>query len=359
MIHTGRTVQPAFLTLTDEDKDMSNLFSRIAHACYEDVTTEVLAYLLKEYPSCRSAFLSLVDASVNVGDYEVETQYVIDKGRPDLVLHDNKGQAIVLVENKPWDDSFFTYGDQLERYAQYLTASKFQKKKLCLLATDQNKDALTKAAGNVDYVLLTWEEVFAQLKTACSGTEYAVASFLLNELQAWMFPPAIVISPEVLQAEERIWENWVDVTTIVRQARNMAANDASLSDYRFMPSPGSNPKPDAESRNFFGYYIYDKKSGLAYWFGANIDARRFLKGQSLFVLQVRKGWENASGGKSDIDFDILKGCGFAYHEPSRSEPWACEYVYPLTGSANGNTANPAELAKALAEILKTTSEALP
>jgi hypothetical protein len=315
---------------------------------------------MKEFPSCRSAFLSLVDAPGNACDYEVETQYVISNGRPDLVLCD-KGQGIIMVENKPWDNSFFTYGDQLERYAEHLKTCKFQKKTLCLLATQKNRSRFRlveeekNATDGINFVVITWEQVFDKLESACSRTENMVPVFLLKELNAWMFPPVVEIPPEVLQDNRRIWENWVAIKPIVKQARDIAASDLSLSDYMFMTSPGQNQKPTAESMNSFGYYIYDMKSGHCLFFGAHMDARRFLGGQSLFVLQVRKGWENLSGGKSDIDFDALKKCGFTYDEPSRNTS-ACEFVYPLTDSAVGHNISPDKLADALAEILKKTSE---
>jgi len=338
---------------------MLNLFSLIDSAAPEDVTTEFLAYTLRKFPPCRSAFLSLVGVSANSDSYEVMTQYAINEGRPDLVLCD-KNQGIILVENKPWDSSSFTYGDQMKRYADHLKTRKEQKKTLCLLATERNKSRLmeeAKVAADINFVIITWEDVFRKLEAVCSGAESTVASFLLKELQVWMFPPVVEIPPEVLQDEGKIWENWTEIKTIIRQARNIAENDPSLSGFIFMTSPGQTPKANAESVNYFGYYIYDQKSGLCTHFGANMCARRFLKGQSLFVLQVRKGWGNASGGKTNIDFDILKRCGFAYDEPLPTRPWweFAEYVSPLTNSSNGNAANPEALAKALAEILKKMS----
>ena len=336
---------------------MTTLFSKICIA-HEDTTTEVLAYLLKEFPACRSAFLSLVDPSVNAAGYEIATQYVISEGRPDLVLCDKKDQGIILVENKPWDSSSLTGGNQLERYAEYLKTCKYQKKMLCLLATNSNKSRLLESAKNVSgikFAVITWEDVFRTLDSASAGTEHMVARFLLDDLRAWMFPPVVVIPPEVLQKEEQILEQWSEIKTIVRQARNIAAGDSSLSGYQFMPSPGQTPKPDEKSMNYFGYYIYDRKSGLCLFFGAIMNAMRFLKDKSLFVLQVRKGWDNASGGKSDINFDALTRCGFAYDAPSSpSRSWweAVEYVYPLTDSTG---ASPEKLAEALAGILIKTS----
>jgi hypothetical protein len=78
----------------------------------------------------------------------------------------------------------------------------------------------------------------------------------------------------------------------------------------------------------------------------------------LFALQVRKGWDNSLGGKSDIDTEALKKCGFKYDEPSRSNQSACEFVCPLTDSYAGHNISPDKLADALAGILKKMSEAM-
>ena len=345
---------------------MSNLISRLPYQKPEDTTTEVLAYLLQEFPSCRSAFLSLVGAPANSGDCVIDTQYPITDGKPDLVLHDNGKQWIVLIENKPWWHSSFTSkheeSDQLKRYAKVLQESEFQKRTLCLLATEYNSSRLLEEAqlipdNGITFVVITWEQVFTKLASVCS--ENPAASFLYKELSEWM-PPLmslreVVVPPEVLQDEEKIRENWAEITTIIRQARDIASDDPSLGGYQFHGS-GSNPKPNAESMNYFGCYVYEKSSGLPYFFGARMDARRFLGGQSLFVLQVRKGWKNLSGEKLTINAGALNKCGFKYEELSRSNPWACEYVCPLTDSSKSSATNPEELAKALAKILREVSE---
>jgi hypothetical protein len=315
----------------------------------------------------------LIGAPANSGDWEITTQYRINDGQPDLVLHVNGEQWIILIENKPWWNSSFTSkleeSDQLKRYAKHLQESGFQKKTLCLLATQYNSSRLLEEArfvpsDDITFVVITWEQVFEKLASACS--EKPASDFLFKDLQAWMLPlmsmQEVEVSAEVLQDEGKIWDNWTEIKTIIRQARDIAENDPSLSDFEFMSSPGQNQKANAESMNYFGYYIKHKKSGLWSLFGANVSARRFLSSlgkQSLFVVQVRKGEYNVSGGKAVIDdFDVLKRkCNFEYDAPSPSRHWwdAVEYVYPLTDSSNSNTANSQELAKALAEVLKKMS----
>jgi len=358
---------------------MSNLLLRIVNAGPEDITTEILASLLRDFSPCCSAFMLLIDPSTNSGDYEVVTQYAIYEGRPDLVLCNNNNKEIFLIENKPWDSSSLTGGDQLKRYANALKEkmSDAKAKTLCLLATKGNKDNLLKAIAvaegegiasdetslkkhyacnyGIGFVVITWQQVLEQLCTI--QPKHAVIDFCIEELRGSLFPPVVEIPSEVLQDEEKIWENWVEIKNVVKQARDITANDPSLSNYLFMPTPGYNSKPSAESRNYFGYYLYNKESDLAYFFGANIIARRFLKGQSLFVLQVRTRWDNLSGEKNSlIDSEALIKRGFEYNKPSSCYWWEfAEYVYPLTDSSDG-TISSDKLSEALAVILKKLSE---
>jgi len=352
---------------------MSNLISQIASACPEDVTTEVLAYLLKQFPTCRSAFLSLVDALVNPDDYEVETQYVIDEGRPDLVLCDNKGQGIILIENKPWHWSSFTSKDeerdQLKRYAKHLKESGFQKKTLCLLATKDNRSRLLEEAqfvppDDIKFVVITWEEVFCNLKSVCP--EGTVEDFLLEDLQAWMLPLMSLQEVVVPPVAREIKERWKDVKTIVEQAKNIAENiiekDSSLNRYSFVRT-SQRFRQDSDLANFYGYAIHDEKSGLDYFFGATIAEWMFLRDggkQSLFVLTAHFRWEaNMRNGKPIIDPEVLsRQCDFEIDKRSPSPYWnakGCTCTYPLTDSSDGHAINPEELAEALAEILRKVS----
>lgn len=118
---------------------MKNLFPRIRNANPEDLTTEVLAYLLQEYEPCLHAFLPLLDESMDPKDCEVSTQFGVAAGRPDLVIREKSGERVVFIENKPWENSSLTTiheeGDQLKRYANALKSDKATSKTLCLLKT--------------------------------------------------------------------------------------------------------------------------------------------------------------------------------------------------------------------------------
>ena len=311
---------------------MSNLISRLPNKKPEDLTTEFLAYLINEFLPYRTAFLSLIDASLKSDDCEVATQFVLNesRGRPDLILHDDKEQWIVICENKPWDKISVLHQDQLKCYENYLKSEEckdFQKRVLCLLASEKNKKRLLEDAkfvpdDNIKFIVITWQDVFNRFETVCP--ENTVTNFLIKELQSWMFPPVVAVPTEVLQNEKLIRERWSEIKKLVRQTRDIAAIDLS-NDYLFMSSPGQNFNPNAESINYFGYYIYNQKSGLAHFFGAHMNARRFLGTlgkESLFVLQVGKGWSNSlTNKKSIIDFNILKKHGFEYDEPLRGKSW--------------------------------------
>ena len=113
---------------------MSNLLSTIREAAPEDVTTEVLARLLKDFPICRKGFLSLIDKSACSENYEVQPQCWFPTGRPDLVLQNE--QFIAIIENKPWKSSSFGV-DQMKRYAEELQKIEAQARTLCLLAIEK------------------------------------------------------------------------------------------------------------------------------------------------------------------------------------------------------------------------------
>ena len=347
---------------------MSNFISRLPNKKPEDVTTEFLAYLINDFLPYRKAFLSLIDASLKSDSSEIATQYVINEshGRPDLILRDDKEQWIVICENKPWDEISVLHQDQLKCYENYLKSEEckdFQKKTLCLLASEKNKIRLLEDAqfvpdDNIEFVVITWQDIFNRFETVCP--ENTVTNFLIKELQSWMFPPVVAVPTEVLQNEKLIRERWSEIQTVVKQAKQFAEID--LSDYSFSAFC-PNPKSDDKSLNYCGYYISDMKNHLTYYFGAHMAAQRFLVKvgkPSLFILMVRfeqyqNAFDNRKEGKPIIDTEILKKHGFEYDKPSRSKSWPCEYVYPLTGSSDGNI-DSQELAHALAKILKEINE---
>ena len=338
----------------------------------ENTSSRVLEYLLNEYDSCLAGFMSLFNIETNFDGCSIKPQYRINNGIPDLVIHDNKEQWIVVIENKPWDDSQCTSineeGDQLKRYANHLKDCNFQRKTLCLLATEGNKDELVQAANvgdneGVEFIVVTWEQLLNQFESIHSAD--TIPGFLIRELREYVLPPSVTISPDILQDEVRIRENWQDVKILVKRVKDIVKNYSSLSNnYSFANSPGIKRNPNAESMNFCGYYITDKNSNLTYFFSADMSIRRFLgtkEKQSLFALQTRfkeyqNGFHNNRDGRPIIDPEILTKCGFEYEQPRAKGTWQSEYVFPLTDPSEEHDTSPEKLAEALSTILMKTSE---
>lgn len=351
---------------------MSDLFSTFCDSLKkENATTEILAYLLNKPTACRSKFLSLIGASADSADYEIDTQYKIKNvGTPDLVLCNRKNQEIILIENKPWLDSVFTTkhdeGDQLKRYADWLRTSSYQKKTLCLLAIKGNSSRLQFVPDDdITFVVITWEEVLDELETVCP--ENTVEEFLCQEFRGW-FPRPTTLEPEMQQSKTSIKHDWEKVLAVVKGARNFAKIDSSC--YSFSAFSSGKTKTDVageakpDNQYYCGYYITDQGSGLTYYFGANLLAWEFLARlgkQSRFVLQVRfdkhqTGFGNKSLKESPKNIpEILKGCDFEYDKPLGTNE-ACEYVYPLIDSSDGHTIHPEKIADALTEVLNKVSE---
>ena len=338
---------------------MSGLLSKICPSRQaENGTTEILAYLLRD-SSCRLAFLSLLDKSMQSDNYKVDTQYHIENvGNPDLVLQDNDGQWIILIENKPWQTSSFTTKrqerDQMIRYHKWLNelnenekCKNFQEKILCLLATERNKDRLEKEAKITPdrFVVITWEDVIAKLNAACPEDE--VVQWLLSELNDYIVPR------HALTDETRIRADWETIKNRIKEAKNCAGS--YLSRYEVFQAQLSEGID-----NYYGFYICDQTTPLTYFFGAHLPARRFLAEHdkpTLFVLQVKFADQTVDPkykNKSEAARKpILEKCGFL-HDPV-PKGTRCEYVFPLTDS-DGYNITSEKLAEALTRILKKTGD---
>lgn len=354
-----------------------NLFPRICDAKPEDLTTEVLAYLLQEYEPCLHAFLSLLDSSIDPEACEVSTQFGIADGRPDLVLCEKSGERIVFIENKPWEGSTFTTireeGDQLKRYANALKTEKATTKTLCLLAIERNKDGLLQAAATaagvspdairshysdegIEFIVITWEQIFERIEHAFSDD--SVPRFLIRELHDYLFPPAMKISPEILKEEPRIKENWEDIKTVVRQAKEILKRNDDISVLGHSTGPNG--------YYLCGYFLKDNLSNVTFWFGAWLHMRRIFGAydvRSLFGMQIRfqkeqRSFHNTINRKTVIDPKVLENCGFINDLPQRGSNHGLEYIFPLSGSSDEHAISAEEVADAVAELLKKINDTL-
>lgn len=356
---------------------MKNLFPRICDAKPEDLTTEVLAYLLQEYEPCLRAFLPLLDGSMDPNTCEVSTQFGISDGRPDLLVREKNGQRIVFIENKPWEGSSLTTiheeGDQLKRYANALKSDKAVSKTLCLLAIDQNKSNLLQAAATaagvspdeitghyanegIEFIVVTWEQIFEKIEPVFPDD--SVPCFLVHELRDYLFPPATRIPPEILQDEPRIKENWDDVKTVVRQAKEILKRNDNISVLGHSTGP--------KGYHLCGYFLKDNISNVTFWFGAWLDLRRFFGTKnirSLFGVQIKfkneqRSFQNTRGGKTIIAAELLEECSFIHDPPYRGHSNAWEYVFPLSDTSDEEAVSAEDVANAVTELLKKINDSL-
>ncbi|MCL2154790.1 MAG: PD-(D/E)XK nuclease family protein [Leptospirales bacterium] len=182
----------------------------------EITTSRILKYMLEKFPSCHYEFLAMLNCSANHENFDFLDEYPIyqkdNYGYVDLVLLNDSDQYAIYIENKPWDFSSlnhgFTEGDQLKRYAISLKEENFNKKILCLLTIEKNKEFLLYAAATaehkglpydeaslknyytdnygIDFVVITWEQILERFSVI--KPEKATMKFLVKELKDYMFP---------------------------------------------------------------------------------------------------------------------------------------------------------------------------
>lgn len=146
----------------------------------------------------------------------------------------------------------------------------------------------------IDFVTVTWEQIFEKIEPVFP--DGSAAHFLIRELREYLFPPALIISPEILQDEQQIIEHWEEVKTVVRQAKEILKHNDDIS--ILAPSTG------LRGYCLCGYFIKDNLSNVTFWFGAWLDLRRFFGShdiRSLFGVQVRFQKEQQSFHNSSKD----------------------------------------------------------
>lgn len=359
---------------------MTNLFFRIRPDRHEDASTEILAFLLQEYPECRNAFLSLVNSASTDGEYAVKTQHVINGGRPDMLIQSD--QEIVFIENKPHDYSSFTDGnaekDQLKRYSEALKSSVVESKKLVLLATEDNKESLLLEAANAEGVsadekslfahydkegikfsLVTWERVLDALDA--SQIVDPIFRFLLDQLRGFVIVPVRKIPKEVYLEEETIRKSWIQIKEDVKNVKCLIAKRLKPGDYTY------NHSCSQSMTDFYGYFIRDNKTHITYWFGVDLATWRYFKtvgknsayGVRVCFLHEQNTFVNSSEGRPIIDPKILLECGFEYDStPQAGGIPEREYVFSLADSSDGNEITNKELADSFVSIITRVNEKL-
>ena len=69
----------------------------------EPAATQALVYILKSSPDIARAFVGVLrQAAIEFEPGRIESELAHEDGRPDLTIHDTRGNVRVLVENKFW-----------------------------------------------------------------------------------------------------------------------------------------------------------------------------------------------------------------------------------------------------------------
>ena len=165
-----------------------SIFTQIKTLKLEDMTTEILVYLLKS-DSLRKTFLNLTGMSgeaVSFNDISTQVQDSDAQARPDICIETKN--AILYVENKPWISSIFTKGegdqpDQIKRYADKLVKEHGHKENriLTLLTLQLTREHQLRTIAEVEH-LPTVPEDINQLEEALKNyyKDKGIAFFTLT-----------------------------------------------------------------------------------------------------------------------------------------------------------------------------------
>ena len=253
---------------------MTNLILKIRGNRLENTSSDVLVYLLEKYDPCLAGFMSLFNIETNNDSCRIESQYWTDTGTPDLVISDNKNQWRVVIENKPWLDSSFTGdNDQMKRYADQLKKCNFQRKTLCLLATEGNKEELVQAANigvkeGVEFVVVTWEAVLEKL--ASIHPENTIPGFIIKELREYLFPYSR-LPIETRKKIDSFKDNFDNLKKISDDAKVLLLRQAGNTPLR------ESRAPSGKSPNWWYQHIDGPQWGKFHFGPALEDCNRLLE----------------------------------------------------------------------------------
>lgn len=355
-----------------------NLFENLPTSQRENVASAVLEYLLFLYQDYQKPFGLLIDQQAPATFDVFREQTLGDRGRVDFVL---SGQNwLVYVENKPW--SYSTIGDQLQAYAEQLGTQKQPKKILCLLATEKNNEKLLREAANVEtinpitlslgdtlakhyndthgihFTVITWEAILSKFNGV--QTTDAIGQFLVSQLQDYIFPPKVELSPETVKTKEGIHANWeTKVQAKVKEMMNAMSHTLAVYGYHNCHTI-SQPLNDS----YYGWYVYDKaNNGICYFIGADRGIWEHFKTEKtekpkdyLFVVRIvlsKNGDNVLPDGGLKIQPHILTSSGFA---SAQSTPKT--YAYPLMASTDTDSIDSEKLANTAMRALNEVRDTL-
>jgi hypothetical protein len=323
---------------------MDNFLDRIDGLSSENLTTEVLGFLLDSsaYAPYQRLFYSLIFPGSELQDteerhFDVTTQMSFEEyGRPDIVIENDR--QVIFIENKFY--ASFSLDNQMHRYYSYLKDNFESKEKFLILLTikdridlylrdirKQFKAVLTTSNNHeifeycsdngVNLQTISWEDIFrlfgtedfliANLNSYIQG-KY-ITSTILNEREIEM-----INSKEVPALMEKLWAG-------IDKIRDMLAGD----NYKVLRT--------SQSRIFYGFAVerFWGKVYIEYYHDS------WLNYDTPYMMQIRLDWVDINYRASDLETQ-LKDIDFIYDKNM-------EYVLPIA-------IKEADLAGSVAETVK-------
>ena len=334
---------------------------------YENVTSDVLAEILNGIPACKGAFLNLFDQSIPKSTSRIEREIEVGsdeaKGRVDFGYWSN--DCVVVIENKPWEPESSING-QLSFYAKVMQSWSEQRKYLCLLSTETNRERLlneiaqaenvsvpTLAAAflqkNIIFIERTWEQVFSTLKTVQPENE--ALRLWIKTLQDY-FPKEIVLTGADQQEYDSITDSWDEkIVPIVQNLIRQMSDKSKFYGYE----TGSLSYPSGRYKgDFYGNYFADPHTDMVYWIGAykSIWKKYRPEKHRLFIIQTNEYCFNLYKKRIPIALDELRKVQFEPVEEHKS------YVFPLVDLAAISTRQVEEMAEKAMKAMNAVRDAI-
>ncbi|MDF1662765.1 MAG: PD-(D/E)XK nuclease family protein [Planctomycetota bacterium] len=286
---------------------MFNLFEAIEGQRSEDLTTEVLAYVLQSprFHNEQKLFFAMLlkDGELKSTldrSFEINTQvYDVKLGKPDLEIRGE--DLLILIENK--FEAEFSQGTQVWRYVEILKKeSTIPKRKLVLLCPNYSLNWYQSKASKqfepnlpiedrckelakegISLVFLSWEKLLQTLGTQSpliADLNGFVDSRYLKNIQFSESEIKLMFSKSVPVLLEKIEDT-------VNKVKGQ------------LSSEGVTVERTGQSRFFYGFHLLGDK-GLKAWFGYHRPS--WAKEGTPFILQVRKEWSEKAEAIPLADF---------------------------------------------------------
>ena len=375
-----------------------NLFESIQYAKPEDISTEILVFLMSEEPIFRKKILELLSSKVSEHPEKaaIDSQWVTEKGRPDIII--STEDEFIIIENKPWPTSSFTTKDEAEdqfkRYASKLASEKHSIKRLCLLTIGRKekefKSVIARVEGIkpseiVDYYkdkgiecsFLHWETVLSELDNLLkSNPEVDIYRVLIRELRKYVLKPwNDVIDANVVS----FMDNWSQLRDVVIGANEKLKLRCPSIRTEFAKNFGSygiqfvreddGPRVHLE----YKYHLFDWRSDLwghFSWGASLIFYRKWVQIHKQDQPLVHPFFFTITEAKNSFikhlknqclsgESQLLLDCGFTQCNFS----WAPDVVFfikplNLEGKINDLKDQPEELVTAVVSIINELTDAI-